>query len=127
MENENTILVIEDGENILKPRANGGNSAVSNLLNVSDGLLSSCVNVKFIVTFNENLNKIDSALLRKGRLKYQYTFEELSNEKSKLLMQKLYPDVNLSQIDIPTVLSDIYNYNETPNLNKTTKKSIGFK
>lgn len=127
MENENTILVIEDGENILKPRANGGNSAVSNLLNVSDGLLSSCVNVKFIVTFNENLNKIDSALLRKGRLKYQYTFEDLSNEKSKLLMQKLYPDINLSQINIPTVLSDVYNYKKNPTLNKTKKTSIGFK
>src|SRR4029077_15124738 len=44
IDNPNTILIIEDAENIITDRRVTQSSAVSNLLNVSDGLLSDFLN-----------------------------------------------------------------------------------
>ncbi len=68
LDNPNTILVIEDAENIIMDRRYSSQSSVSNLLNISDGLLSDCLNVQIICTFNSDIALIDNALLRKGRL-----------------------------------------------------------
>lgn len=43
--NPNSIFVIEDAEKILLDREKDGDSPVSALLNISDGLLSDCLNV----------------------------------------------------------------------------------
>ena len=54
--------MIEDAENILIDREAGGSSAVSALLNLTDGLLSDCLNIQIICTFNTDLSKLDRAL-----------------------------------------------------------------
>ena len=41
---------------------------MSDLLNISDGLLADFLHVQVICTFNHPLSMVDSALLRKGRL-----------------------------------------------------------
>ncbi len=68
IDNPNTILVIEDAEHIIMDRKLMNDSSVSNLLNISDGLLSDFLNVQLICTFNQPLSMVDHALLRKGRL-----------------------------------------------------------
>lgn len=65
IENPNSIFVIEDAENIIIDREQNGASPVSALLNISDGLLSDCLNIQIICSFNTDLSKVDSALMRK--------------------------------------------------------------
>lgn len=128
MELEDSVLILEDCENIIMSR-DGGNksSAMSNVLNICDGILSDILNIKIIVTFNTNLKNIDKALLRKGRLKYQYEFKKLKADKAKVLLTELYGvDYDVSKVEDMN-LADIYNQesNNNENINKTV--SIGFK
>ena len=52
IENPDSIFVIEDAENIVVDREKDGNSPVSTLLNISDGLLSDYLNIQIICSFN---------------------------------------------------------------------------
>ena len=119
----NTILLIEDAEEILKPRTEGNsNGAISNLLNMTDGILGDCFAIKIFASFNSSLDKIDSALLRKGRLVSKYEFKALSAEKTEALINKL----NLKNIQTGSnkcmTLSEIYN-NDSEDYNTTEKKT----
>jgi len=89
IDNPNAVLIIEDAENIIMDRKFSSNSSVSNLLNISDGLLSDCLNVQIICTFNSALSMVDSALLRKGRLIAKYEFDKLNATKAQLLSDHL--------------------------------------
>lgn len=89
LDNPNAVLVIEDAENIIMDRRYSSHSSVSNLLNISDGLLSDCLNVQIICTFNSELGLIDNALLRKGRLIARYEFGKLSVDKARKLNDHL--------------------------------------
>ena len=69
MKHKNSVLVIEDAERVISDRQGHGSSAgVSNILNLTDGILGDCLNIQIIATFNMARERIDSALLRKGRL-----------------------------------------------------------
>ena len=48
MKYPNSIIIIEDSENIIKKRENGGDQSVSNLLNLSDGILGDCLKFQII-------------------------------------------------------------------------------
>ena len=85
IDNPNTVLIIEDAENIIMDRKYSSGSSVSNLLNISDGLLADFLNVQLICTFNNSLTMVDSALMRKGRLIAKYEFGKLGIEKSQKL------------------------------------------
>lgn len=89
IDNPNAVLVIEDAENIIMDRKFSTNSSVSNLLNISDGLLSDCLNVQIICTFNSAISMVDSALLRKGRLIAKYEFDKLNITKAQKLSDHL--------------------------------------
>lgn len=113
MEYPDSILIIEDAENIIKDRNETSipSQAVANLLNLSDGLLGDAMYQQIIATFNCDLKTIDPALLRKGRLIANYEFNELDLNATKLLSEKLgFPS---DQIDRPMTLAEIYNQNET--------------
>jgi len=116
------FLIIEDAESILKKRSNSEGSAVANLLNLSDGLISDCYNIQVICTFNTNLGDIDDALLRKGRLIAQYEFKELEVDKTNSLIKKLGHSFKAIE---PMTLADIYHLKDK-NYN-TPHKKIGFK
>ena len=121
IENPNSIFVIEDAENIVLDREQNGSSAVSTLLNLSDGLLSDCLNIQIICSFNTDISKIDSALMRKGRLIAKYEFKALEISKAQFLSDKLGFE---NKILKPTILTDIYNQNEYDFKDKKSK--IGF-
>lgn len=105
---QNAILVIEDAERAIMKRGSGESSdmAVSNLLNISDGLLSDFLHIRVIATFNTERNNIDDALLRKGRLIAEHEFKELSVSESQLLLDKLNKSYTAYQ---PMTLAEIYN------------------
>jgi hypothetical protein len=123
IENPNCIFVIEDAENIVVDREKDGNSPVSALLNISDGLLSDCLNIQIICSFNTDISKIDSALMRKGRLIAKYEFKELEVEKAKTLSEKLGFNTNFNS---PMTLTAIYNQMDTDFQQSKKGNSIGF-
>lgn len=111
IDNPNAILVIEDAENIIMDRKFTSNSSVSNLLNISDGLLSDCLNVQIVCTFNSSLNVVDSALLRKGRLIAKYEFGKLDVAKAQRLsdhlglVQKIVKPMTLAELTNPDAMN----------------------
>ena len=121
--NCNSIFVIEDAENIVVDREKDGHSPVSALLNISDGLLSDCLNIQVICSFNTDISKIDGALMRKGRLIAKYEFKELEVEKAKSLSRKLGFDATINS---PMTLTGIYNQEERDFGEGKKHSAIGF-
>ncbi|GGF17603.1 hypothetical protein GCM10011383_31260 [Hymenobacter cavernae] len=123
-DNTNSILLIEDAEELLMKRDSQGSNAVSNLLNLSDGLLSDGFHIQIICTFNADLARIDKALLRKGRLIASYNFEPLTPAKAQALATTLG---QTSPVTEPITLADIYNREENTFISapKSTSR-IGF-
>jgi hypothetical protein len=122
-EHQNSVLVIEDAEHIIMEK-NGGRSAVlSNLLNISDGLLSDCLKIQLICTFNCEVHKIDTALMRKGRLICRYEFKPLALPAAMALSNKLGYQKNIDQA---MTLAEIYNQNEA-SFADIERKRIGFR
>ena len=121
MSNQNSILVIEDGENVIKSRKSGQNQAVSNLLNAADGLLSDALNVQIICTFNCAISDVDDALLRKGRLIAKHEFKALSKEDAQILLDHL----KIAYVATKDMtLADIYNCMDEGF--EVERKSVGF-
>lgn len=116
-----SIIIIEDGETLLRER-NDGNVYISTLLNLTDGLLGEALRIKVICTFNCGINEIDSALKRKGRLKFSYEFKELSEEKSNKLLEKIGHE---HRTNTPMALTDIINYDKEK-YQASKKNKIGF-
>jgi len=123
-DNPNSIFVIEDAENIVIDRERNGNSPVSTLLNISDGLLSDCLNIQIICSFNTDLSKVDSALMRKGRLIAKYEFKELELDKARQLSMKLGFK---TKVESPMTLTAIYNQDEKEYQQERKTDPIGFK
>lgn len=123
IDNPNSVLVIEDAENIIMQRQSGTDSAVSSLLNISDGLLSDFLNVQIICTFNSSMNVVDKALLRKGRLIASYEFNRLSAEKAQQLSNHLGHKQVVTQ---PMSVSEIVNQKERAFVIQE-KQMIGFR
>ena len=123
IDNPDTVIIIEDAENIIMDRRSNHSSSVSNLLNISDGLLADFLNVQLICTFNSALTLVDNALLRKGRLIAKYEFGKLSVEKARRLSHKL--GLNLS-IDQPMTIAEITNPKECAS-GQARPQVIGFK
>ena len=109
IDNPNTVLVIEDAENIIMDRKYESSSSVSNLLNISDGLLADFLNVQLICTFNSSLTMVDSALMRKGRLIAKHEFGKLSIEKAQHLSDHFGFKNSITK---PMTIAEIANPNE---------------
>jgi energy-coupling factor transporter ATP-binding protein EcfA2 len=122
----NSILIIEDAENILKTRKAGGNQAVANLLNLSDGLLGDALKLQIICTLNAGKDEIDDALRRPGRLIAEYEFDKLKLEKTKKLFDILYPN-NDFNITKEMTLAEIFNYKEKKIVVEDNSSPIGFR
>jgi hypothetical protein len=121
--NPNSVFVIEDAENILVDRNTDGESPVSALLNLADGLLSDCLNIQIICSFNTDLSRVDSALTRKGRLIAKYEFLELEAAKAQALSNKLGFN---SIITEPMTLAMVYNQNDAEFVAAKIKRNVGF-
>lgn len=112
------VVIIEDAEEILVDSGKRS-QAISNILNITDGILCDIFNIHFIFTFNIDIRKIDPALLRKGRLTLKYEFKELESSKVVNLCKKL----NIDYSDNKT-LAEIYNSED--NIVQKENKTIGF-
>ncbi len=120
----NSVLVMEDCEDILKPRGSGNaaNEALVNLLNLGDGLLADALSLKIICTFNARVDKIDPAILRKGRLAVQYEFHPLKKEKAERLVKKYNLPV---EVKGDMTLAEIFIKDQV--VKRKQKANLGFK
>lgn len=118
---KNCVLILEDCEKALMSRDVNKGFDISNILNITDGIMGDLLNLKIIATLNTT-DKLDTALLRKGRLIRQVTFNPLTEIQIINLSNSL--DI---KIDNPKemMLCDVYNYENTGTEVKQTMK-IGF-
>jgi len=122
IQNPNSILVIEDGEELIEARENGRGSGISMLLNITDGLLGEAMGIQVICTFNTELQSLDKALLRKGRLLARYQFDKLSIDKAQNLLDGLCQNYRATA---PMSHAEIFNLSETAYA-EPERKRVGF-
>lgn len=123
LNHKNAILIIEDAEKVIITREqSNANSVVSTILQLTDGLFSDYLNIKIICTFNTSIDKIDKALLRKGRMIAYYDFKPLKAEKAAALMADMKADIDAKEM----TLAEIFSHEERGYDNANQKKKIGF-
>lgn len=124
-----TILLIEDAEPLLSSRNTNRNLGITNLLNLTDGILNDILSIQIIATFNTDLSELDDALLRPERLIARKEFSKLSKNDCKLIASKIGLDINMIKKDMS--LAELYSLkknNEIMNHGITQEKNtVGFK
>jgi hypothetical protein len=120
MENKNSIILIEDAEEIL---TSDRNAATNNLLGLTDGFLKDALNLKIICTFNCDLKKIDDALMRKGRMYFQYKFDKLTIDECDDLADFMGLDRKVKE---PSTLAEFFNIEDNSIENSFEQRRIGF-
>lgn len=127
--NKGSVLILEDAEKALMKRDSedgfSNSTLVSSILNLTDGLYADLGNIAILATYNCSRNLIDSALLRKGRMKAEYKFDKLNKIKAQALMKKLKHNVDVTE---DMILADIFNYEDqyTNVEGSRDKAAIGF-
>lgn len=120
------VLIIEDAEKLLMKRDSedgySNSQTMSAILNVTDGLYADITKLSIIATYNCDRNKIDSAILRKGRLKAEFKFEKLTTQRAQTLIDELKLDHTATK---PMSLADVYNIHQQDREVEEVR-SIGF-
>ena len=124
MNNINSILVIEDAEELIATKAGQRNSNLAMILNLTDGILGESLGIQIIATFNTDVKNIDPALKRKGRLKTAYEFKALSQEKATLILREQNPEYSANE---EMTLAEIFNITEEEQYNEQERQLVGFK
>ena len=124
IENPDCVLVIEDAEHLIMDRKIDPNSSVSDLLNLSDGLLADFLHVQLICTFNSPLTMVDPALLRKGRLIAKYEFGRLPVQKAQRVSDHMGHSTVIHQ---PMTLAEIASQREKDFEADRQVATIGFR
>lgn len=115
--NKNLVLVVEDGDFMVRERgadALGAQlNAVSALLNMSDGLLGHALDLRIIATTNTPTDKLDDAIVRRGRMLAHLKFYPLPPEQVRQNLRRLIGDEGGEEAfekakQIGTSLSDVY-------------------
>jgi len=121
LDNQGSVLLIEDAEEILSVDRNSG---TQNILGITDGFLKDSMKMKVICTFNCELTKIDPALLRKGRLFMEYKFDKLTVSECQRLADHCNLDI---EVDTEMTLAELFNHQKVTSVaNSFEERKIGF-
>lgn len=120
MGNKGCIFIIEDCESIVTTVDGTRSYAISDLLNMSDGLLADALDIKIICTFNIDDGQIDDALLRQGRCRCKYEFDLLKKDRANEAAERL----GLEHVDKDIALAELFNSGKS--FIEEKKKKIGF-
>jgi hypothetical protein len=118
IEDETGVMVIEDADNFLKPRADG-NTMMHRFLNVGDGLISMKGKKLIFSTNLPSINDIDSALIRPGRCFDIISFQQYTKEQAQKIAKKF--DLKLAEKDNN---SDTYSLAEIFHTQNNTKPNV---
>ncbi len=83
------LFIIEDADDCLVPRDGANMSTISSLLNYTDGIFGSMLDLRIIATTNADHMDFDKALLRPGRLCRHVVVDALSPEKATDVYRRL--------------------------------------
>jgi len=120
------VFIIEDADECLVNRDNGNSNknAISTLLNMSDGILGSVLDLRIIVTTNASIQSFDPAIVRDSRLCRRIEIGELSVEMANKVYQRL-TNTDKNPFSIPATLAEVYKLSKSPNEEvKQDKKKI---
>jgi len=125
LEHKDSVLILEDSEKVVQSREQDDHnvSTVSTLLNISDGILGSMLNIKIVATYNGDKDKVDKALLRPGRLAIDHTFSKLDATTATKLAKSLGRDV---VFDKEMSLAEVYNLGDDTGYKEKQARKIGF-
>jgi ATP-dependent 26S proteasome regulatory subunit len=99
-------LIIEDADDCLSKRSSHNATSVSTILNLADGIIGSCLDIRILATTNVKQLDLDEALLRAGRILSCIGIEELLPEQASVIYKRLTGQNKT--YDSATILSDIY-------------------
>jgi ATPase family associated with various cellular activities (AAA) len=120
--NRKLVVILEDAEHFLMERGSDNASSASDLINAGDGLLGNFLQLHLICTVNCDVDRLDKAVTRPGRMVAYREFARLTPAQA----QKLATSKNLQikQQDSYS-LAEIYNGSHQLEGNISQKK-IGF-
>ena len=87
--NKPLILVLEDADACLVARKSDNISAISSLLNMSDGIFGNLFNLRLLATTNAIVTELDEAIVRPGRLCSHIQVDKLSSTKANETFKRL--------------------------------------
>lgn len=124
--NKPMVLVIEDADEAIRKRKGAGDSALSALLNLSDGLFGQILDTRIICTTNIDQNDVDPAIYRPGRLSSYVYVGPLDKEQSQRVYERLGGKEVLTEKEY--TLAQIYAMASGTEPSQTTvsKAPIGF-
>jgi len=80
--NHKLVVILEDAEHFLTERGPNNASSVSDLINAGDGLLGSFLQLHLICTVNCEVNRLDKAVTRSGRMLAYREFKRLTPQQA---------------------------------------------
>lgn len=125
------VMIIEDGDACLVPRKSDNISTIAALLNLSDGILGSIIDIKMIISTNAEIREMDQAIMRPGRLCKNIHVGALPFEQASKVYQRLMKN-DEAKLDYRKyyTLAEIYNVvnnvDFVSTINPTTRRVIGF-
>jgi len=125
------VFIIEDADDCLVNRdsLNSNKNAISTLLNMSDGILGSILDLRIIVTTNAKIKDFDPAIIRDSRLCRRIEIEEVSVERANKIYQRL-TNSDKEPFVVSATLGEIYKLSKSPDqvkkLEQKKPTKVGF-
>lgn len=83
------VIIIEDADRCLAPRAADNISVISTLLNMTDGIIGRQLDLRILATTNASIEDIDPAIMRPGRLLTRTHVGALTVDKANAVYKRL--------------------------------------
>lgn len=88
-ENGPLVLIIEDADESISDREKGNTQVLSTILNMSDGLLGAVLDIRILASTNAEIEELDEAVIRPGRLCQRIEMGLLNSEKANSVYKRL--------------------------------------
>lgn len=112
------LFIIEDADDCLAPRGTDNMSTVSSLLNFTEGIFGSLLNVRVICTTNAKKVELDEAFRRPGRLCRQTTVDALDEAKAGEVYKRITGKEKKDKYKKPMTLAEVYADSKGEDLSK---------
>jgi hypothetical protein len=96
------VLILEDADQCLAPRAADNMSSISSILNLGDGIFGSLFDIRIIATTNAKAKDIDKAITRDMRLSKRISVQAVPYKNANAIYQRILKD-NTKELPIPVV------------------------
>lgn len=122
------LFLIEDADSCLVPRGTDNMSTISSLLNYTDGIFGSMMDIRIIATTNAETINFDAALTRPGRLCSHVYLDLLNPERATSVFKRIAKGkekVYKEAVSLAQVYQDA-NEGKDRNAKNKNKQAVGF-